>query len=168
MHAHIHFSRIGKGETLYIEKFVSDDGVQLVTRNVVPPAFRKVWAKDAWAQQGIMANGEVVCAVRKHHFYHEWFDIIELFDAAGGLIGYYCDVITPLRRVAGEYYLLDLLLDLWVFPDGRTIELDWDEFHAAAQAGLVSVEQQEQAVQTLRRMVAEVRLGIFPWRYIEG
>jgi predicted RNA-binding protein associated with RNAse of E/G family len=166
MQARIHFARINRQEALYIEDLLLDDGSQIITHSHIPPQFHKVWAKDAWVQKGIMAGGEVVSEVRKHHFYQEWFDIIELFDAGGRLIGYYCDVITPLRKVDGEYYLQDLLLDLWIFPDGRTVELDWDEFEEAVHAGQISAEWQQKAVETLQRMVAETRQGIFPGRYL--
>lgn len=166
MKINIHFARIGKPEKVYVEDLVSDDGVRLTTYSVLPPDGRREWSKGDWKQYGIMTNGEVIHAVRKHHFYHEWFDVVELFGAAGELTGYYCDVVTPLRRVDGEYYLLDLLLDLWIFPDGRCVEMDWDEFEAAAQAGLISAEQQARAVETLRRMVSETQQGIFPTRWI--
>ena len=81
MKANIHFSRVGKNPALYIEDLLYDDGIKIITHSHIPPEFRQVWAKDAWAQKGIMNNGEIVYEVRKHHFYHEWFDIIELFDA---------------------------------------------------------------------------------------
>ncbi len=168
MKAVIHFARVGKDEALYVEELLRDDGVRLDTRSVLPPEAANAWSKSVWRQNGIMANGERVVEVRKHHFYNEWFDVIELLDEAGSLLGYYCDVITPLRKVDGEYYLRDLLLDLWVFPDGRTVVLDWDEFEAARDAGLVAPEEAEQAVKTLRRMVEEVQQGIFPSVYIAG
>jgi predicted RNA-binding protein associated with RNAse of E/G family len=166
MKAVIHFSRIGKGESLYVEELIRDDGVRLDTRSVLPPEARDVWRKSAWQKLGILADGPVVREVRKHHFYHEWFDIIELLDDQGGLLGYYCDVITPLRKVDGEYYLLDLLLDLWIFPDHRTIELDWDEFQEAARLQRITPEQQQKAVETLAWMVTEAQHGIFPERYL--
>jgi len=164
--ARIHFSRIGKAEVLYIEDLVYEDDTQILTHAHIPPEFRKVWAKDAWIQKGIMAHGEIVCEVRKHHFYNQWFDIIELLDANHRLIGYYCDVITPLVKQNGEYYLHDLILDLWVFPDGRLVELDWDEYYEAVQAGLMTPEEQKIAVKTLKRMVKETQQGIFPKRYL--
>lgn len=166
MKAVIHFARIGKGEALYVEELLRDDGIRLDTRSVLPPEAVHVWSKSVWQKQGIMANGERVVEVRKHHFYNEWFDVIELFDTQGSLLGYYCDVITPLVKVDGEYYLRDLLLDLWVFPDGRTVELDWDEFESARSAGLISPEEAEQAQVTLRRMVEEVSEGMFPTKYL--
>lgn len=166
MKAFIHFARIGKKEALYIEDLLRDNGTRLDTRSVLPPDAVDVWSKSVWQKQGILANGERVMEVRKHHFYQEWFDVIELLDAQGSLLGYYCDVVTPLLRLDGEYYLRDLLLDLWIFPDGRTVELDWDEFDAAQAAGLISPEEADQAAATLRRMVREVQQGIFPSVYI--
>jgi len=166
MEARIHFARVRKQAALYIEDLVRDDGEKLITHSLIPSQYRKVWGSEAWKRHGIMAAGEVVCEVRKHHFYREWFDVIELFDGDGELIGYYCDVVTPLRKEDGEYYLRDLLLDLWIFPDGRTVELDWDEFEDATRAALLSSDEQRMAVDTLRRMVEEVQQGVFPAQYL--
>ena len=52
------------------------------------------------------------------------------------------------------------------FPDGRTVELDWDEFEQAARASLISADEQQAAVAALRKMVEETKAGIFPSRYI--
>jgi predicted RNA-binding protein associated with RNAse of E/G family len=46
------------------------------------------------------------------------------------------------------------------------VELDWDEFEEAVQAGLLAPELQQTAVETLRRMVAETQQGIFPGSYL--
>jgi hypothetical protein len=168
MKAVIHFNRIGKNEAIYIEGLVRDDGVRLDTHTILPPEAVAVWTKTAWQERGILAGGEMVTQVRKHHFYQEWFDIIELLDASGALLGYYCDVLTPLRKVDGEYYLQDLLLDLWISPDGTCIELDWDEFEEAVRQNLVSEEYQAKSVETLRWMVEETRKGQFPFPFIQG
>ncbi|MBE0696445.1 MAG: DUF402 domain-containing protein [Anaerolineaceae bacterium] len=168
MKAIIHFARIGKKEVIYTEGLVRDNGTRLDTCTVLPVEAAGVWSKSAWKGLGILSNGETVHTVRKHHFYNEWFDIIELFDASGAILGYYCDITTPLRKVKNEYYVQDLLLDLWIFPDGSFTELDWDEFNEAVQQGMLSLEYQEYAVKTMRLLVEEIRKGIFPQRYLDA
>jgi hypothetical protein len=166
MKAVIHFARIGKPESIYTETLVQDDGIRLDTVSSIPPELASSWSKRAWQAHGILAEGQIVATVRKHHYYNEWFDIIELLDAAGAHLGFYCDVITPLQKQDGHYYLQDLLLDLWIWPSGQYKELDWDEFHEAAQAGLLSPELQNKAIATLGCMVAELEQGVFPYRYL--
>lgn len=65
-----------------------------------------------------------------------------------------------------DYYLLDLMLDLWIAPDGSCKEMDWDEFDNAVRGKQITEVNQRAAVDTLRRMVDETRAGIFPWAYL--
>jgi predicted RNA-binding protein associated with RNAse of E/G family len=166
MRAVIHYTRINRPVTIYEEGFVRDDGARVDTRTVLPPEFSHVWRSIIEQVTGTQNGRPTVHTVCKHLFYHEWFDIIELLDDSGRLIGCYCDVVTPLQKIGGAYYLRDLLLDLWVWPDGRCQELDWPEFEAARAQGLLTPEEQSQAVATLRRMVDEANAGVFPWRYL--
>jgi predicted RNA-binding protein associated with RNAse of E/G family len=78
------------------------------------------------------------------------------------LLGYYSDIATPLRKVDGEYFLTDLMLDLWVFPDKTFREVDWDEFEDAVQNGLIAADLQEKALSTMNRLRAETGRGVFP------
>ncbi len=166
MKAVIHFARIGKPDTIYTEGLVCDNGQRLDTCTVLPPEAARVWTRSGWQAYGILSDGQVVHTIRKHHFYHEWFSIVELIDSSGTLLGYYCDVLTPLRKVDGEYYLQDLLLDLWVFPDGSCVELDWDELRDAVRLGMITPSLHQKAEETLSRMVAETQAGVFPVRYL--
>ena len=161
MNAAIHFTRIGKGEALYVEELLRDDGVRLDTRSVLPPEAVHVWSKSIWQKQGIMANGERVVEVRKHHFYHQWFDVIELLDEQGSLLGYYCDVITPLVKVDGEYYLRDLLLDDGL-RDQINKELMGEETERLAQVHEVTREElDEVAILSQQRAAAATAKGKF-------
>ncbi len=161
----IHFLRPGQPEVVYTEGLVGDDGRRLRTCSVVPAEFRLGWS-ERWRRQGLLEQGRTIHTVRKYHFYQETFDILEFRDEDGGLLGYYSDIVTPLRRVGREYYLTDLFLDLWLAPDGAVRELDWDEFEAAANAGLISPEQQQTARRTLDRLKQEIAAGHFPGVYI--
>ena len=166
MKVKIHFSRVGKNESLYIEPLVYKDDKKIITHSNLPADLQHIWKKEDWIQKGIIDQQTIVSQVRKHHFFDEWFDVIELIDPRGQLIGYYCDVITPLKCVDGEYYLRDLLLDLWVFPDRRTIVLAWDEFEEAARTEQISSEEKRMAEDTLRRMEQETKQGKFPVLYL--
>ena len=162
----IHFTRPGKGESLYTENLLSDDGSRLDTRSDPERDLAIAWSRRAWQPGGMLTEEQVIATVCKHHFYHEWFGIMQLFDAGGKLLGSYCDILTPLEKRAGEYYLTDLFLDLWIAPHGICKELDWDEFEEAAHQGLLSKTQVEKAAATLRRLVQEVHQGRFPNTYL--
>ncbi len=61
----------------------------------------------------------------------KWFNIYEIFDRDDGkLKAWYCNVTKPVRLAKGEIFYDDLALDLLVFPDGRRLVLDEDEFEA--------------------------------------
>jgi hypothetical protein len=59
------------------------------------------------------------------------YNVFAVYDGAKGTLkGWYCNVTRPARLEAGDVYAEDLALDLVVFPDGRSLVLDEDEFAA--------------------------------------
>lgn len=151
----------------YTENLVRDDGIRLDTQTIVPAEIAKPWSENKWQKAGMLKQGQIIHTVRKHHFYQEWFAIMELRDAQDELLGYYCDVVTPLVKRADGYFLRDLILDLWIYPDGSYMELDRDEFAALVQEGRVSLEDQRKAVEMMQRMVTETQSGVFPAKYLQ-
>jgi hypothetical protein len=168
MKAVIHYKRINEPEVIYTESGASDDGIRLDTDTPISREISVEWAKKRWVPNGLLREGQIIARVRKHHFYQQWFGVMELRGVEGELMGFYCDLLTPLVKRGGEYYLQDLMLDLWIAPDRSHKELDWDEFEAAARLGQIAAAHQQAAVSTLRRMVDETRTGIFPWSYLPG
>jgi hypothetical protein len=61
-----------------------------------------------------------------------WYNIFEIHSAGGCLKGWYCNIAEPASIAAGVVASRDLLLDLWVDPQGEMQVLDEDEFAAAA------------------------------------
>ncbi len=163
----IYFSRIGKTERVFTEGLVKDDGVSVHTCSIVPEEFRS-GISSTWQKLGLIPPDAVIASVRKYHFYQEYFDILELHNEGDTLIGYYCDIATPLEKKGEHYYLTDLLLDIWIKPDRSIQELDWDEFDQAVKTGLLPPDLEQKARQTLQRIKAEVAQGIFPERYLNG
>jgi PncC family amidohydrolase len=65
-------------------------------------------------------------------FYSDrWYNVFELRNARGRLKGWYADVTRPARIGADCLDWEDLLLDIWMAPDGSMQVLDEDEFAAA-------------------------------------
>lgn len=59
-----------------------------------------------------------------------WYNIMEVRGSSGGLKGWYCNVTWPAEIAPDSVNYRDLLLDLWVAPDGSALTLDMDELDA--------------------------------------
>ena len=165
MQVKINYRRPGKFDHVYVEELVADDDRQLLTHTVLTRA-DSLEMTEAVRRAGLIGPADTITAVRKHYFYHEYFDLLEFFGPQDQVLGYYSDIATPLVRRDGEYELTDLFLDVWLTPGQPAIELDEDEFAAAVAQGLVSPEQQAQAQQAFDRLRAEIAAGLYPQRYL--
>ncbi len=91
---------------------------------------------------------------REWFFIGRWYNIFRVGDAhSGALKGWYCNITRP-PSLAGEQIVADdLCLDLFVYPDGRVLLLDEDEF---AQLAIAPEERAAawRAVAELRQMIA--------------
>jgi predicted RNA-binding protein associated with RNAse of E/G family len=62
-------------------------------------------------------------------FSDRWFNIFEIHDREDDhLKGWYCNICLPAELDENEVAYVDLALDLLVYPDGRQLVLDEDEF----------------------------------------
>ena len=60
-----------------------------------------------------------------------WYNVFEIHDVDDDhLKGWYCNFTRPAHLAESKVEADDLALDLWVFPDGRQLVLDQDEFDA--------------------------------------
>ena len=161
----IHLARLGKPERSYPEGLVDDNGRRVKTFSIVPePASAQL--SETFQRQGWILPGQRIHSVSKVLVYNEFFSIVDYHDPAGRTLGYYCDIVTPLRRSGADYFLTDLILDLWISPDGHATELDREEFEAALASGLFPRQFERDALHTLARLKTEVEQGIFPSRYL--
>lgn len=65
------------------------------------------------------------------YFSRRWYNIFEMRDRADDAVkGWYCNITLPAEMDAHEIRYVDLALDLLVYPDGRQLVLDEDEFAA--------------------------------------
>lgn len=63
-------------------------------------------------------------------FDDRWYNIFEIQDRDdNSLKGWYCDICRPAIITDHQISYVDLALDLWVFPDGRKIVFDEDQFN---------------------------------------
>ncbi|MEX2144347.1 MAG: DUF402 domain-containing protein [Anaerolineales bacterium] len=65
------------------------------------------------------------------YFARHWYNIYEIRDRANDCLkGWYCNVTYPPEIGVEQIVFSDLALDLVVYPDGRQVVLDNDEFQA--------------------------------------
>jgi len=63
------------------------------------------------------------------YYFDRWYNIFEIHDLeTDRLKGWYCNVTYPAEFQDGQLKYVDLALDLLVYPDGRLLVLDEDEF----------------------------------------
>jgi protein associated with RNAse G/E len=63
------------------------------------------------------------------YYSDRWYNIFEMHDREDDQIkGWYCNICFPAVFKTGAIFYCDLALDLLVFPDGKQLVLDWDEF----------------------------------------
>jgi hypothetical protein len=85
------------------------------------------------------------------YYTDRWYNIFEIYSRAdGSLRGWYCNVSTPARLDGEMLTYHDLALDLLVFPDGRQIVLDEDEFSSLE----LPVGDRERALSALNELRA--------------
>jgi predicted RNA-binding protein associated with RNAse of E/G family len=86
------------------------------------------------------------------YFYADrWYNIFAIYDADDDhLKGWYCNVTRPAVFGDGEVHADDLALDVFVFPDGRTLVMDEEEY-AALPLTLAERKEALAAVTELQR-----------------
>lgn len=86
------------------------------------------------------------------YYTRRWFNIFEMHDRDSGAIkGWYCNVARPAVLADGMLSYVDLALDLLVYPDGRWLLLDEDEY-AELQVSAEEHNKAQAAVETLKQL----------------
>lgn len=162
----IEYIRPGKYTHVYEEDFLSLDESCLRTHKVLPEDV-SVALGNALFSQGLIEADERVGIIDKTYPFEEPFNLLEFRRADGSLLGYYSDIGEPVVQLGEDrFQMTDLFLDVWLSPDGRLLELDWDEFEEAVQGHVISPAQADLAREAMRRIVDESARGVYPFRYI--
>ncbi|WP_297520077.1 DUF402 domain-containing protein [Thermococcus sp.] len=102
-------------------------------------------------------------------FVGENYDILKVYDEEGNFRGLYIDVLAYTRREGNTLEMLDLFLDIFVFPDGDAFLIDEDELEMALNYGLIDRETFDFAYSVAREILRKLKRGEFPpevvWRY---
>jgi predicted RNA-binding protein associated with RNAse of E/G family len=118
----------------------------------------KVVLKTYFAGNDIDVGGLVLRKGDRLHetfYFQRWYNIFEVYDAdAGRVKGWYCNVSHPAEMDGNILFYKDLALDLLVFPDGRQIILDEDEFEDLH----IPMANKENAISALQELQVKFRL----------
>jgi predicted RNA-binding protein associated with RNAse of E/G family len=93
------------------------------------------------------------------------FDVAKIYSPDGKFRGYYVDALGPVTwSLPGPLLapITDLFLDLWIWPNGRSIVLDQEELDAAADQGWVTEEQRVLATNTITCIADQTSVAAFP------
>lgn len=86
----------------------------------------------------------------ERYYDNRWYNIFEIHDREDDhLKAWYCNVTTPAEFSPDKIAYIDLALDLLVYPDGRFLVLDEDEFEDLN----ISEESQAKARQALATLI---------------
>jgi predicted RNA-binding protein associated with RNAse of E/G family len=164
---HIEYIRPGKETTYYEEEFVSQNGACLRTHKTLPPDIVERLS-SALQKQCLIAADQSAVTIAKTYFFAEPFNLLEFRDRDGILLGYYSDIGEPVLKLGvDQFQMTDLYLDIWLYPDGRLVELDWGEFKEAIYKQVITASQADLARAAIQRLVSEGLQGIYPDRYLQ-
>jgi len=97
------------------------------------------------------------------------YDILKVYDEKGNFKGLYVDVLAYTKRYGDTLEMLDLFLDIFIFPDGKAFLLDEDELEMAFNSGLIDRETFDFARKIANEIMDAVKEKKFPpkivWEY---
>ena len=161
----IEYIRPGKEVTYYEEDFFAQDETCLRTFKKLPEEI-SARLSSALLEQNLIQPNQRVETIEKLYFFNEPFNLLIFREMGGSLLGYYSDIGEPATQLSPtEFQMTDLFLDIWLFPDGRLLELDWDEFEEAIEKKVITSAQADLARNAMKRLTEEIAGGIYPERY---
>ena len=161
----IEYIRPGKETTYYEEDFFAQDESCLRTFKTLPNDISMRLSRSL-VKQELIKPDQRVGTISKVYFFAEPFNLLTFQEIDGTLLGHYSDIGEPAIRISDtEIRMTDLFLDIWLFPDGKLLELDWSEFEEAIQNRIITSTQADMARSTMQRLVNETAKGIYPSRY---
>lgn len=96
------------------------------------------------------------------YFIDKGIKVSKVFDNAGQMVYWYCDIIeTHYDEKENIYTFNDLLIDVVVYPDGQVEVLDMDEFSDAMEQGILSVGTIAHAMRATDDLLHTIYAGEF-------
>ena len=90
------------------------------------------------------------------------YDILKVYDEKGNFKGLYIDVLAYTKRYGDTIEMLDLFLDIFVFPSGEAFLLDEDELELALLHGLIDRKTFDFAYSVAKEILEKLKRDQFP------
>ncbi|HYU18137.1 MAG TPA: DUF402 domain-containing protein [Chloroflexota bacterium] len=103
----------------------------------------------------------------EYYYFDRWYNVFQIYSAAGVLKGWYCNVTAPAQVADGQLTFVDLALDLFVYPDGGLLVLDQEEFDELA-VSTYRPEDTGAARRALAELIDRARTERLPSRTFQG
>ena len=95
-------------------------------------------------------------------YYKEGYKISKFFDNDGNFLYYYCDIIDYSYNENEDCLtLIDLLVDIKYYPDGKLEFLDFDELQEAYNESLIDGKLFLKAISNLNKLTDIIQNGDF-------
>lgn len=102
-------------------------------------------------------------------FIGENYDVLKVYDREGNFKGLYVDILAYTKRKGNTLEMLDLFLDLFIFPNGEVFLLDEEELEMALNYDLINKETFDFAYSKATEIMKKFKKGEFPpdivWKY---
>ncbi len=122
------------------------------TGEVLQRGDRQIIIEAYFDREDVLFHGMWLCKGDRFvetYYSDRWYNIFEIHDREDDhLKGWYCNITTPAVIEKHSIAYKDLALDLLIFPDGRQIVLDEEEFIDLE----LSTEQRESAHAALKEL----------------
>ena len=98
---------------------------------------------------------------------NRWYDVGKFYDRRRRWVGYYCDIIKPLKKLLATpsrtMTVTDLFLDLWMAKDGQVFVLDEEELANALVNHVISRRLAHDARRHMKCLTQKVKADRFPF-----
>ena len=91
----------------------------------------------------------------EYYYTDRGYNIFDISSTQGVRKGWYCNIAEPAILFEDRIEQVDLLLDVWVSPEGETLILDEDEFAADTTLTTRQRNGARQALQELLQMIVD-------------
>lgn len=98
---------------------------------------------------------------KSYTIFKKGWKISKFYNENKELLYWYCDIIES-KIENDEYLLIDLLVDVKIYPNGEYEILDLNELDEAVKLGLIDENKKEEALAKLNELLELIKRGEFP------
>lgn len=115
----------------------------------------------------IRSRGDIKRGI-SYYFLNEGYKISKVFNNDDSLKYYYCDICRyEVNKDKKIYKMIDLLVDIEVFPDKHYIVLDFDELIDLFERKEISPKEYMRSVKNFSDLVTKINNGEFPYEVLD-